>query len=337
MHTALPTTHRSVRFAARPRGALGPEHFEIVEAPVPTRGQGRLLVRNRMMAVTAAMRSLMEENCPLPMPAFTVGETMRAPTVGEVVDPGDTGLARGRLVRHSAGWREYAVLEPGEVTPLNDVDLPDPATHLSQAFAAWVAVTRGAEVRAGDRVFITGAAGGVGVLAGQFARLRGASEVVGSAGSRQKAEFLVRELGYDAVVLRGQGEGTFEERLRARMPEGIDAAVDIVGGEQLQAALRLARHGARVSAFGTLAEQTGGAAATGIDTGALIGKGVTLRGTLVHDHTDVAPEYEAAFGAGLRDGSLTFPHVRLRGIENAPLALRELLAGIHMGSVLVDL
>ncbi|WP_306318214.1 MULTISPECIES: NADP-dependent oxidoreductase [unclassified Streptomyces] len=337
MRAELPTTCHSVRLAARPDKALGPEHFELVEGPVPVPGPGRLLVRNRMMAVTAAMRSLMAEDCPLPMPGFAVGETMRSPTVGEIVDPGDTGLQPGGLVKHRAGWREFAVLEPGEATPLNVADLPDPAAHLSQAFAAWVAVTRGAQVRAGDQVFIAGAAGGVGVLAGQFARLRGATRVVGSAGSRQKADFLVKELGYDAVVLRGEGEGTFEERLSAQLPEGIDATVDSVGGDQLRAALSLARRGARVSVFGTLAEQAGGAALTGIDTAALIGKGITLRGTLVHDHTDVVPEYEAAFGAGLRDGSLAFPHVRYTGIENAPLALRELLAGIHTGSVLVEL
>ncbi|NLU68547.1 NADP-dependent oxidoreductase [Streptomyces sp. HNM0574] len=337
MQAAVPATHTEIRLARRPTGPLGPEHFRQVRVPVPDPGPGGVLVRNRMMAVTSVMRTLMEESSPLPIPEFRVGETMMAPTVGEVITPGDSGLRPGQLVLHHAGWREWAVPEPDDVQPLNTASLPDPAAHLSQSFASWVAVVRGAEVRPGDTVFVSGAAGGVGVMAGQFARLHGAGRVIGSVGSQAKADFVVRELGYDAAVLRNAGEGTFEERLRAAAPDGIDAVVDNVGGEQLGAAVRVARHGARISVFGTLAEQGGGSALTEIDTGLLIGKGIVLRGTLVFDHTDVIPDFEAALGKGLEDGSLAFPHNRFTGVEEAPRALRELLAGKLSGSVLVEL
>ncbi|GDY43270.1 MDR family NADP-dependent oxidoreductase [Streptomyces antimycoticus] len=337
---SLPATHREVRLAALPEGALTPGHFEVVTAPVPVPGPGQVLVRNRLMSVAAVMRPLTladPDTFGLPQLLHKTGEVMRGPALGEVLRAPGTELAPGTLVRHRAGWREYALLDAAQASPIDPEALPDPAAHLSQGFAAWLGVVRGAGVRRGDTVFVTGAAGGVGSLAGQFARLHGAERVIGSTGSRHKADRLTRELGYAAVVLRGAGP--IEEQLRAAAPDGIDVLLDTVGGEQLRAALALARRNARFALVGALAAQLSddASAPTGISTLALIARGVTLRGISAMDHQDAMPAYLREFGRALREGTLIYPYTRLTGIGQAPRALCELVAGRHLGAVLVEL
>ncbi|MGW3433349.1 zinc-binding dehydrogenase [Streptomyces melanosporofaciens] len=337
---SLPATHREVRLAALPEGALTPGHFEVVTAPVPAPGPGQVLVRNRLMSVSAVMRPLTladPDTLGLPQLLHKTGEVMRGPALGEVISAPGTELAPGTLVRHRAGWREYALLDAAQASPIDPEALPDPAAHLSQGFTAWLGVVRGAGVRPGDTVFVTGAAGGVGSLAGQFARLHGAERVIGSTGSRRKADRLTRELGYDAVVLRDAGP--IEERLRAAAPDGIDVLFDTVGGEQLRAAVAVARRNARFALVGALAAQLSddASAPTGISTLALIARGVTLRGISAMDHQDAMPAYLREFGRALRAGALTYPYTRLTGIDRAPGALCELLEGRHLGAVLVEL
>lgn len=329
------TTHHEVRLAARPTGALTTDHFHVVEAPVPKPGPGQVLVRNRLMSVTAVMRTLMIGDVRLPMPVYEPGEPLWGPAIGEVVAAPGTDLTPGSLVTHNHGWREYAVVDAAEVTRVDHA--PDRAVYLSQAFTAWMGVVRAAEVRSGDTVFVTGAAGGVGSLAGQFARLHGAKRVIGSTGSARKGRYLLDELGYDAVVVRGAGP--IEDQLRAAAPDGIDAVFDNVGGEQLSGALAVARRGARVALVGTLSGQVSGdfTATVEIDTGSLIVRGITLRGIAGVDHLDAVPRAMREFGQGLRDGTLVFPHARLSGIDQAPRALCELLEGHHIGAVLVEL
>ncbi|MFB6538529.1 zinc-binding dehydrogenase [Streptomyces noursei] len=330
-------THREVRLAARPTGPVTDDLFEIVEVPVPEPAAGQVLVRNTLMSVAAVMRTLMDEVTTVPIPSFVVGKALDGPAVGEVVAAPGTDLSPGDLVTHRLGWREYALLDAGDVQRLDAGLLPDPAGYLSQGPTALMGIDRGAEVRPGDTVFVTGAAGGVGSLAGQIAKLRGAARVIGSTGSPEKADRLRKEFGYDAVVVRGAGP--IEEQLRAAAPEGIDALFDNVGGEQLQAAIALANRGARLAVVGALSVQLadGKPAPTPIDTLSLLARSITLRGVALYDHLDLIPAWHQLFGQGLREGTLTFPHARLHGIEQAPQALQELIAGRHLGAVLVEL
>ncbi|WP_277994317.1 NADP-dependent oxidoreductase [Streptomyces sp. MST-110588] len=319
---------------SRPEGAPGAGHLAAEEVPVPEPGPGRLLVRNRIMSVTAAMRTMMTES-DLPMPAFVPGRALWGPAVGEVVRASGGGFAPGDLVVHPYGWREYAVVEEERAHHADPAVLPDPAAYLSQGATAWGALTRTAPVRPGDTVFVTGAAGGVGAMAGQIARRLGARRVIGSTGSPHKAERLRTELGYDDIVVRGAGPAL--EQLRRAAPEGVDVLLDTVGGEQLAAALAVAATGARCALVGALTAQLGGApAAVRVDPALMVARRITLAGFSRQDHPDLPGEWAAEFGRGLRDGSLVFPHVRLRGIAQAPRALFELTEGRHIGSVLVE-
>ncbi|MYV55880.1 zinc-binding dehydrogenase, partial [Streptomyces sp. SID3212] len=186
----------------------------------------------------------------------------------------------------------------------------------------------------------TGAAGAVGSLAGRIARLLGAERVIGSTGSPQKAERLVSECGYDAVVLRGAG--SFAARLAEVAPGGIDVLLDTVGGEQLTAALGAARQGARFALVGALSGQLsatrrGGSAPTEVDAFRIVVKGISLRGYSGADHPEVEAEWTGRFGGWLRSGEIGFPHVRIPGLARAPRALTELVEGRHFGAVVVEL
>ncbi|MGX1669440.1 MDR family NADP-dependent oxidoreductase [Streptomyces sp. NPDC055400] len=317
------------------------EHFAVVETPLPEPGTGQVLVRNRYFLVFPGLRTLIGgEVDGVPLPPLRRGDALFGPAVGEVVAASaDSPLRTGDAVAHMLGWREFALVSAAECTPLDDA-LPDPVAHLAQGSAAYGALTRLADVRVGDVVLVTGAAGAVGSLTGQIARLLGARRVIGSTGSPEKAGRLVSELGYDAVVLRGAGP--FAAQVAEAAPEGIDVLVDTVAGEQLTAALAAARQGARLALVGALsgqlsAQRAGGSAPVEIDAYRLVVKGVSLRGYSGADHPDVEKEWTSRFGDWLRSGEISFPHTRIAGIDRAPQALQGLIEGRHFGAVVVEL
>ncbi|WP_432929898.1 MDR family NADP-dependent oxidoreductase [Microbispora sp. CA-135349] len=342
MPLTLPRAAREIRLAEVPSGLPGPEHLTVAEVPLPVPEAGEVLVRNRWFQVFPSLRTLIAGGVPgTPFPPLRPGDTLFGPAVGEVVavpfaeGTEDGGLRPGDLVAHFRGWREYAAVPVA--APLGDA-LPDPAAHLAPGATAYAALTRVARLRAGETVLVTGGAGGVGSLAGQIARLLGAARVIGTTGSPAKAERMIAELGYDAVVLRDGS--AIDGRLAEAAPDGVDVVVDTVGGEQLQAAVAAARPGARLVVVGTLATQlsaaSGGTTApVELDAFQLIARNITLRGlTGIDDETHV--EWTERFGAWLRSGAVAFPHTRIAGIESAPRALRELFEGRHMGTVVIE-
>ncbi|MFF1735447.1 MDR family NADP-dependent oxidoreductase [Streptomyces sp. NPDC058247] len=342
MTAATPRTTREVRLATIPAELPTERHFTVTETPLPEPGPGQVLVRNRHFLVFPGLRTLIGgEVDGLQLPSLRAGDALFGPAVAEVVSaPGDGPLRPGDLVSHMLGWREYALVDADGCTALGDA-LPDPVAYLSPGSAAYGALTRLAGIREGDTVLVTGAAGAVGSLAGQIARILGAGRVIGSTGSRAKAERLVSELGYDAVVLRGSGQ-PLADQLAEAAPEGIDVLLDNVAGEQLVAALGAARQGARFALVGTLSGQmspqrTGGSSPVEIDAFRLVVKGISLRGYTGADHPDVEKEWTARFGDWLRSGDITFPYTRIPGIDRAARALQELIEGKHFGAVVVDL
>ncbi|MCK2218480.1 NADP-dependent oxidoreductase [Actinomadura sp. ATCC 31491] len=337
----LPQVSREVRLAAQPEGLPEARHFTLAEVPMPVPAAGEVLVRNRFFHVFAALRTLVGGGVrDTPVPPLRPGDPLPGPAVGEVVAApgGDGGGPRpGDLVAHWLGWREYAVVPAAQVTPLGDA-LPDPVAHLGQGAIAYAALTRDAEVRPGDTVFVSGAAGAVGSLAGQVARLLGAGRVIGSTGSPDKAARLVAELGYDAAVVRGAGP--IGEQLGEAAPDGVDVLLDNVGGDQLRAAVAAARPGARFVLVGALsgqlaAEGRGGTSPVELDTYRLILRRVTLRAFQGLDE-ELRAAWLRRYGGWLRAGEIAFPHVRIAGIENAPRAFQEVIEGRHFGTVVVE-
>lgn len=338
-----PTTTREIRLVTAPEQLPGADHLSVVETPLPLPGPGQVVVRNEYFLVFPGLRTLIGgEAKDVPLPSVRVGDALFGPAVGEVAAAGPgSGLSPGDKVTHLLGWREHALLAATDCTPLDDA-LPDPVAYLSSGVAAYAGLTRLTSVRPHDTVLVTGAAGAVGSLAGQVARLLGAGRVIGTTRSPHKADRLRTELGYDAVVV--PGATPFAERLAAAAPDGIDVLLDTVGGEQLTSAVRAARRGARFALIGALSGQLspepdsdGASAPAEIDTFRIITQGITLRGFSSADLSQSTDEWNKRFGDWLRSGEMVFPHVRIPGIDRAPGALQELIEGRHTGTVVVEL
>src|SRR4051794_39433181 len=227
-------TAREVQLARRPSGAPVPEDFRIVEVEVPEPAAGELVVRNTWMSVDPYMRGRMNEARSY-APPYELGKAMYGGAVGEVVESRAEGFAPGDIVQHELGWREVSVV-PGKAVLRVDVALASPERFLGllgmPGLTAHVGLLDMAGLRDGDVVFVSGAAGAVGSVAGQLAKVRG-NRVIGSAGSPDKVAFVRDELGFDAAF--DYHDGPVADLLAAAAPDGIDVYYDNVGGEHLEA------------------------------------------------------------------------------------------------------
>ncbi|RGD55897.1 NADP-dependent oxidoreductase [Kitasatospora xanthocidica] len=338
---ALPTTARVVRLTAAPAGLPAPGDFTVTEEPLAAPGPGEVLVRNRAFLVFPGLRTLIGgAGSGLPMPHIAPGDALFGPALGEVLAaPEDGPLRPGDLVTHLNGWRSHALAEAAHLTPVPS-DFPDPLALVSAASAGYGGLTRSVGVRPGDVVLVTGAAGAVGTVAGQVARLLGAARVIGTTRSPAKAERLTAELGYDAALV--PGGRPFAEQLAAAAPEGVDVVLDLVGGEQLTAAVDAARHGARFALVGALdgqlaPERRGGDAPAVIDAFRVATLGLSLRGFTVLDHPDLEAEWRERLAGWLRAGEIVLPRTPVAGIDRAVGALTGLFTGDTFGTTVVEL
>ncbi|GII21619.1 NADP-dependent oxidoreductase [Planosporangium mesophilum] len=331
-------TNREIHLASRPEGWPTAENFRLVEVPVPEPGPGQVVVRNRVMSVDPYMRGRMNAGESY-IPSFRVGEAMDGGAVGEVVASASPGLAVGDTVLHGLGWREYARLDADKARKVDTTAAPLSA-YLGAlgmvGLTAYVGLLDIAAMRPRDTVFVSGAAGAVGSIAGQIAKLRGSPRVIGSAGSAAKVEYVTRELGFDAAF--NYHDGPVAEQLKAAAPDGIDVYFDNVGGDHLEAAIdSLNLHG-RVALCGAISQYNAEEAAPGPRNLFLaVGKRLTLRGFLVGDHADRMPDFVAEVGAWLREGRLRVDETVVEGIENAPEAFLSMLRGANRGKMLVRL
>jgi NADPH-dependent curcumin reductase CurA len=334
--TEAPTTGLEVRLVSRPKGFPTEDNFEVVSAPVPALAPGQVLVRNRFMSVDPAMRGRMDD-VPSYVAPFELGAALDGGAVGEVIASTAEDLKPGDCVLHRLGWREYAVLEArhaGKVDPeraplsayLGVLGMP--------GLTAYAGLLEVAEFKAGDTVFVSGAAGAVGSVVGQIARLRGAGRVIGSAGSAAKVKHVVDELGFDAAF--DYHDGPVREQLKQHAPDGIDVYFDNVGGEHLEAALaRMNLHG-RVAVCGMIslynATEPSPAPHNLVE---LIRKRITMRGFLVLDFAHLRDQFFTEVGGWIADGSLRYDETVVDGLAQAPEAFLGLLRGRNTGKMLV--
>jgi len=338
-------THREVRLASHPEGRLLPEHLMLVETTLPEPAANEIVVRNRWFRVSISTRMMATRGAAavngIPFPALKLGDVLADGAIGEVVSCSpQSGFQVGDFVSHNLGWREYAVVDAGHCVALGGKSI-DPVAYLGHGWTAYAALTRGIQIREGDTVFVSSGAGAIGSMAGQIARKLGASRVIGSTGTQDKAQWMKAELGYDAVVMRNGG--ALVEQLAKAAPDGIDVFVDMVGGEQLAAAAVAARDGARFVLLGALTAELNDSessilAPVELDSFQLIIKGITLRGySACSDDSDLFEEWLQCLSTWQREGGFHLTATKFKGIESAPQALYEACAGKLKGLVFVEL
>jgi NADPH-dependent curcumin reductase CurA len=329
------TPSREVHLAARPAGEPKRSDFELVEVEVPDPGPGELLVRNQWMSVDPYMRGRMNDVKSY-VPPFQVGAPMEGGAIGEVVASPDDRVPVGQKVMHMLGWREYAIVPADQARPIDTEMAPAPA-YLGvlgiTGFTAYVGLFEIAKLREGDVVFVSAAAGAVGSVAGQLAKIKGC-RVVGSAGSGEKAAFLKDTLGFDAAF--SYRDGPVRALLAHAAPDGIDVYFDNVGGEHLEAALESLRPFGRVAMCGAISVYNAAEPPPGPrNMHVVVGKRLMLRGFIITDHMQLMGDFVRDVGEWLREGKIDYRETIVEGIERAPEAFIGLLRGENLGKMLV--
>jgi NADPH-dependent curcumin reductase CurA len=331
------TAGREIRLASRPVGWPTPETFELATVELPDPAPGQVLVRNLVMSVDPYMRGRMNDAKSY-VPPFEVGKALSGGAVGEVVGSASPDVKPGDLVLHDLGWRDFALLDAAAVRAVDPAAAPSPSAYLGvlggPGLTAYVGLLDIAAMRPGDTVFVSGAAGAVGSLAGQFAKLRGAGRVVGSAGSAAKVAALTGRFGYDAAF--NYRDGPVRAQLKEVAPDGVDVYFDNVGGEHLEASIAALRRYGRVALCGAISSYNDAEPAPGPNNLALaVTKRLTLRGFIVFDHYDRLPDFVTEVGGWLAAGKLHLEETVVDGLENAPAAFLGMLRGENIGKALV--
>jgi len=327
-------TARTFHLNARPSGFPTPGLFSVVDAPLPAPGPGEALVENLYLSVDPYHREEMDGGWELNAP-------LEGRAVGRVVASRDPALAEGDLVFHRHGWRTHALVTAG--TPgtrrLPSYEGVPLAAHLSilggTGLTAYVALTRTLEFRAGQDLFVSAAAGGVGTAVGRIARLLGAGRIVGSAGSPAKVARLTGELGFDAAF--DYHDGPFGELLAKAAPDGLDAVVDNVGGDQLEGAIAVLREHGRIAWVGAIAQyhSAGRPPAAPRNLYDVVGKSLRLEGVLVRNHGDAQGELEDLLVPHLRNGRITPDVTVVDGFERTVDGFLAMLRGENTGKMLI--
>jgi hypothetical protein len=335
---------RQVQVIELPAGAVGREYFEVVTTDLPDVGPGQVLVRNTWTSVDPGLRLRLRADAPAGyFAAFGVGEPMDGIfTVGVVEESQAEGFPVGSTVWHSYGWRTHAIVDADEIAMngianlrVLDVDRAPAQTYLGPLGAMGLTAYAGLHVvdalRGGGTIWVSAAAGAVGSLVCQIARLSGL-RVVASAGSDDKVAWLRDELGVDAAFnWRSRSLG---EALRDVAPEGLDLYFDAVGGTHLEAALDAMNDSGRLALCGSISEYEGESAGPG-NLFLATSKNLTLRGFRGSAHVPLLDEMQERLGCWLADGRLVYRETVYDGLEEAPTAIADMMAGRTTGKTLV--
>ena len=329
---------REIRLKSRPTGMPTAANFELAETDVPTPGPGQVLVRNAYMTVDPYMRGRMMDRKSY-VPPFKIGKPLEGGAVGQVVASNAPHLKVGDYVQHMLGWREWVVADGASMMKL------DPAIGPIQAYlgalgmpglTAYVGLLKIGELKDGERVFVSAASGAVGQIVCQIAKAKGCY-VVGSVGSDEKADFIVKELGVDKAI-NYKKAGDLTAAVAKAFPEGIDVYFDNVGGSHLQAALANMRNFGRIAACGAIEQYNVTEPPPGPNNLILVvGLSLTIRGFIVSNYFDMLPQFLSDMAAWKKAGKMKWKETIVEGIEKAPEAFIGLFKGENFGKMLVKI
>ena len=327
--------NRQIIVSSLPTGRLEEDNFAVRPAERPEPGAGEVLVRTLVLTVGAGQRAGLQGSASY-AGAPATGVVMGGTGVGRVESSRVEGIAPGDLVVGPTGWQDYAVLTARDARPVDGGG--DPALHLSlfgiNGLTAYFGLLEVGRPVSGETVLVSAAAGSVGHLVGQMAQAQGC-RVVGVTGRAEKGRFLTEELGFDAAV--DHRSPSFRDDLKAATPDGVDVYFDNTGGDVLGAALRRMRAHGRIVCCGVVSQYDTSDPAPGPRgiPGLLVNNRVRMEGFLVFDYADRYDEARVQMRAWLDSGRLRSVHDEVTGLENAPGAFVDLLAGGNVGTRIV--
>ena len=329
----MTTQSREIHLVDRPDGMPTEAHFSLVESTIADPADGEILIQNQYMSVDPAMRPRLSNG------QQPLNEVMSGGAIGVVAASQNSAFKEGDIVQHGLGFREYALSDGRGVRTLDPGELP--VTVYMHAlggtgFTAWGGMLITGELKDGENVFVSAAAGAVGSVAAQIARIKGCY-VIGSAGSAEKCAWLTDELGLDVAI--NYKDGPIRKSLKAAATNGLDVYFENVGGDHLEAALPRMNVGGRIPVCGMIsAYNNAGARSDGITTlSNMIYQRVTMKGFVVVDFEDRRAEFEDDMRGWIKSGHMKYRETIFDGIDQAPTALIGLMTGENIGKALVRL
>lgn len=320
-------SNRQIVIAARPNGNAKPSDFDFVETTIPAPAEGEVLTRNLLISIDPYQRSLMG-NASTELPPIDLGQPMSGPTVAVVEQSRNPNFAVGDHVVAWSGWQQYGLSNGAELRKI-DPEAAAPSTALGvlghTGLTAWLGVTKFMKPKPGSTVVITAAAGSVGSLAAQLAKLRG-HRVVGIAGGADKVRYL-KELGLDNAV--DYKAPDFAERLALALPNGLDALLENVGSPMFEALMPHFNHQAQIVIAGTIAQYAHPGAAPGPNRlpellKLFLYRFIQIQGFAMPDHIDSYPDFLAEVAPLLAQGKIKYNEEFVDGFDSIPAAFQRL-------------
>jgi len=326
--------NRQVLLVEKPTGKLGPQHFRLSEGRIPEPKDGEALLRVCYISLDAANRAWMHGATY--RAAVEANTVMAGGGIAEVVSSKAPGLAAGDIVFGDTGWQDYAAVPAKHLSKMPKLE---PMTHLLSVYGiagltAYFGLLHVGLPKAGETVVVSAAAGSVGSIVGQIAKIKGC-RVVGIAGGKDKCDWLTGELGFDAAV--DYKDGATFKALKAAAPDGIDVYFDNVGGEILEACLAQMNLRGRIACCGAISQYDGAPSATGPRgvPGLIVVKRLVMQGFIVMDYMNQRDQALADLQSWVASGQLKVQEDVIDGLENTPQALIGLLAGENRGKRMI--
>ncbi len=332
------TVSREIRLKSRPEGLPSHENFELASVTLGAPGAGEVLVRNLWMSVDPYMRGRMYDRASY-VPPFQLGEVLQGGALGEVVESNAEGFAKGDLVSSFFGWREAFIAPAAALEKLpRQPGVPDQAflgVLGMPGLTAYAGLLEIGQPKAGETVFVSGAAGAVGSVVAQIAKIKGCT-VVATAGTDAKCEWL-RSVGVDHAI-NYKSCGNLLDAVRTAVPKGIDVYFDNVGGEHLEVAIEVAKPFARFAECGMIANYNDTAPSAGPrNIIQVVGKSLRIRGFIVSEFAALRPQFIQDMMGWIAEGKLKWEETVMHGVDKAPDAFMGLFSGGNTGKMLVKL
>jgi NADPH-dependent curcumin reductase CurA len=330
-------TNTRILIASLPEGKLKADDYQLDEAPIPAPDDGQVLVKTIAFAITAGTRAGLQGSASY-AGAPRTGVVMNGTGVGEVVESRASAFAAGDRVLGPTGWQAFSVHDAGALTLIDGSQ--DPVHYLGplgvNGLTAYFGLFRVGDPKPGETVMVSAAAGSVGHLVGQMAKIHGC-RVVGVCGSGEKGRILTDELGFDAAV--NYKDPNYRQALKDATPDGVDVYFDNTGGTILGSALFRMNVGGRVACCGVVSQYDTNSPEPGPKgvPGLLVNKRITMRGFLVFDFADEYEEARSTITGWLESGALRSLTDEVQGLAAAPAAFVDLLAGGNLGTRVVRL